>query len=58
MMDEDETTPEITRIHFHDAMKIARRSVTDNGIRNICPEAADFTGIWTNFRHEILVYIL
>ena len=33
MMDEDESTPEITRIHFEDAMKFARRSVTDNDIR-------------------------
>ena len=33
MMDEDDTSPEITRIHFEDAMKFARRSVTDNDIR-------------------------
>ena len=33
MMDEDESVPEITRIHFEDAMKFARRSVTDNDIR-------------------------
>ena len=33
MMDEDESTPEITRIHFKDAMKFARRSVTNNDIR-------------------------
>ena len=34
-MDEDESTPEITRTHFKDAMKFARRSVTDNDIRNM-----------------------
>lgn len=33
MMEEDESVPEITKIHFQDAMKFARRSVTDNDIR-------------------------
>ena len=32
-MEEDESIPEITKIHFQDAMKFARRSVTDNDIR-------------------------
>ncbi|CAH0391348.1 unnamed protein product [Bemisia tabaci] len=32
-MDEDDPVPEITRAHFKEAMKFARRSVTDNDIR-------------------------
>lgn len=32
-MDEDDPVPEITRAHFEEAMKFARRSVTDNDIR-------------------------
>ena len=31
--DEDDAVPEITRVHFEEAMKFARRSVSDNDIR-------------------------
>jgi len=31
--DDYDSVPEITRIHFEEAMKFARRSVTDNDIR-------------------------
>ena len=34
-MDEDDPVPEITRGHFEDAMKFARRSVSDNDIRKV-----------------------
>lgn len=32
-MDEDDPVPEITRAHFEEAMRFARRSVSDNDIR-------------------------
>lgn len=32
-MDEDDPVPEITKVHFEEAMKFARRSVSDNDIR-------------------------
>jgi transitional endoplasmic reticulum ATPase len=32
-MDEDDPVPNITRAHFEEAMKFARRSVSDNDIR-------------------------
>lgn len=32
-MDEEDPVPEITRVHFEEAMKFARRSVSDNDIR-------------------------
>lgn len=32
-MDEDDPVPEIIRAHFEEAMKYARRSVSDNDIR-------------------------
>lgn len=32
-MDEEDPVPEITRAHFEEAMKFARRSVSDNDIR-------------------------
>lgn len=32
-MDEEDPVPEITRDHFEEAMKFARRSVSDNDIR-------------------------
>lgn len=57
-MDEDETSPEITRIHFQDAMKFARRSVTDNDIRKyemFAQKLQTSRGFGQNFRHEILV---
>ena len=53
MMDEDESTPEITRIHFQDAMKFARRSVTDNDIRKyemFAQKLQTSRGLGQNFR--------
>jgi transitional endoplasmic reticulum ATPase len=32
-MDEEDPVPDITRAHFEEAMKFARRSVSDNDIR-------------------------
>lgn len=32
-MDEDDPVPEIVRAHFEEAMRFARRSVSDNDIR-------------------------
>lgn len=32
-MDEEDPVPQITRVHFEEAMKFARRSVSDNDIR-------------------------
>lgn len=32
-MDEEDPVPEITKAHFEEAMKFARRSVSDNDIR-------------------------
>ena len=32
-MDEEDPVPEITKVHFEEAMKFARRSVSDNDIR-------------------------
>ena len=54
-MDEDETSPEITRIHFQDAMKFARRSVTDNDIRKyemFAQKLQTSRGFGQNFRYK------
>ena len=54
-MDEYETTPEITRIHFQDAMKFARRSVTDNDIRKyemFAQKLQTSRGFGQNFRYK------
>ena len=59
-MDEDETTPEITRIHFQDAMKFARRSVTDNDIRKyemFAQKLQTSRGFGQNFRYEVFVKV-
>ena len=56
MMDEDESTPEITRIHFEDAMKFARRSVTDNDIRKyemFAQKLQTARGFGQNFRWAV-----
>ena len=58
-MDEDETSPEITRIHFQDAMKFARRSVTDNDIRKyemFAQKLQTSRGFGQNFRFVNTVY--
>jgi len=53
-MDDDyDSVPEITRIHFEEAMKFARRSVTDNDIRKyemFSQTLQQSRGIGTNFR--------
>ena len=57
MMDEDDIVPEITKVHFTDAMKFARRSVTDNDIRKyemFAQKLQTSRGFGQNFRY---VYI-
>jgi transitional endoplasmic reticulum ATPase len=53
-MDDDyDPVPEITRIHFEEAMKFARRSVTDNDIRKyemFAQTLQQSRGIGSNFR--------
>lgn len=52
-MDEDDPVPEITRAHFEEAMKYARRSVSDNDIRKyemFAQTLQQSRGFGTNFR--------
>lgn len=53
-MDDDyDPVPEITRVHFEEAMKFARRSVTDNDIRKyemFAQTLQQSRGIGSNFR--------
>lgn len=52
-MDEDDPVPEITRAHFEEAMKFARRSVSDNDIRKyemFAQTLQQSRGFGTNFR--------
>lgn len=52
-MDEEDPVPEITRVHFEDAMKFARRSVSDNDIRKyemFAQTLQQSRGFGTNFR--------
>lgn len=52
-MDEDDPVPEITRSHFEEAMKFARRSVSDNDIRKyemFAQTLQQSRGFGTNFR--------
>lgn len=52
-MDEDDPVPEITRTHFEEAMKFARRSVSDNDIRKyemFAQTLQQSRGFGTNFR--------
>lgn len=52
-MDEDDPVPEITRVHFEEAMKFARRSVSDNDIRKyemFAQTLQQSRGFGTNFR--------
>ena len=54
MMDEDDIVPEITKVHFTDAMKFARRSVTDNDIRKyemFAQKLQTSRGFGQNFRY-------
>jgi len=52
-MDEEDPVPEITRAHFEEAMKFARRSVSDNDIRKyemFSQTLQQSRGFGTNFR--------
>lgn len=52
-MDEEDPVPEITRLHFEEAMKFARRSVSDNDIRKyemFAQTLQQSRGFGTNFR--------
>lgn len=52
-MDEDDPVPEITRGHFEEAMRFARRSVSDNDIRKyemFAQTLQQSRGFGTNFR--------
>lgn len=54
-MDEDDPVPEITRAHFEEAMRFARRSVSDNDIRKyemFAQTLQQSRGFGTNFRYE------
>jgi len=58
--DDYDPVPEITRAHFEEAMKFARRSVTDNDIRKyemFAQTLQQSRGIGSNFRfvHTSLV---
>ena len=53
-MDEDDPVPEITRGHFEEAMKFARRSVSDNDIRKyemFAQTLQQSRGFGQNFRY-------
>ena len=52
-MDEEDPVPEIRRDHFEEAMRFARRSVSDNDIRKyemFAQTLQQSRGIGTNFR--------
>lgn len=52
-MDEEDPVPEITRAHFEEAMRFARRSVSDNDIRKyemFAQTLQQSRGFGTNFR--------
>lgn len=52
-MDEDDPVPEITRAHFEEAMRFARRSVSDNDIRKyemFAQTLQQSRGFGSNFR--------
>lgn len=58
-MDEDDPVPEITRAHFEEAMRFARRSVSDNDIRKyemFAQTLQQSRGFGTNFRYEFSFY--
>ncbi len=53
-MEEDESVPEIRKDHFEEAMKFARRSVTDNDIRKyemFAQKLQTSRGFGGNFRY-------
>lgn len=57
-MEEEDPVPEITRAHFEEAMKFARRSVSDNDIRKyemFAQTLQQSRGFGTNFRYVLLM---
>jgi len=60
--DDYDPVPEITRAHFEEAMKFARRSVTDNDIRKyemFAQTLQQSRGIGSNFRSaDISIWIV
>jgi hypothetical protein len=53
-MDDEDPVPEITREHFEEAMRFARRSVSDNDIRKyemFSQTLQQSRGFGTNFRY-------
>lgn len=58
-MEEEDPVPEITRAHFEEAMKFARRSVSDNDIRKyemFAQTLQQSRGFGTNFRYLSLCF--
>lgn len=59
-MDEEDPVPEITRAHFEEAMKFARRSVSDNDIRKyemFAQTLQQSRGFGNNFRLDWLILV-
>lgn len=57
-MEEDDPVPEITRAHFEEAMRFARRSVSDNDIRKyemFAQTLQQSRGFGTNFRYVFII---
>lgn len=57
-MDEEDPVPEISRAHFEEAMKFARRSVSDNDIRKyemFAQTLQQSRGFGTNFRYYLAI---
>lgn len=57
-MEEDDPVPEITRAHFEEAMRFARRSVSDNDIRKyemFAQTLQQSRGFGTNFRCVFII---
>lgn len=55
--DEEDPVPEITRAHFEEAMRFARRSVTDNDIRKyemFAQTLQQSRGFGNNFRYTFV----
>lgn len=60
-MDEDDPVPEITRAHFEEAMRFARRSVSDNDIRKyemFAQTLQQSRGFGQNFRLDFSVIVV
>lgn len=55
--DEEDPVPEITKAHFEEAMRFARRSVTDNDIRKyemFAQTLQQSRGFGNNFRYVVI----